>query len=305
MRDLFIRLLTLSTYIGYVGLFLSACSNDTDNELMRPSKITFTLNQPVNEFLDENSLDQSIAIRQPMGVNFFQYRWPSANKGTLQFDYESYSFELPFAVRYTGNADENKQPYIIRKNHLSAAFSQDSKIMHEDACRYLMNFVRELEAKGWKRYNYHDDPRLLGKEAVSYAIDHDMYPLPERYNLTMEEWMTIDTLRFAYYAGNAFLKFEVSRNAQKKDIDKLGEYYLSMTIFDRESEIMQHLSTEQRKDWKNAKQWQEIMKRNYFERYKREAILEAKGYTIDRNYKDPITHPADPVVFDPETYVPN
>ena len=50
---------------------------------------------------------------------------------------------------------------------------------------------------------------------------------------------------------------------------------------------------EQRDTWKQH--WIAVIKKLKTRRYKIEAELRDKGYTIDTSYQDPIIHPDDPI----------
>ena len=229
-------------------------------------------------------------MNHPSGVYAYKTHWDDPHKlGLVKYVQGKYSFDLDNALIVTGLGDKDGAESGVDNWDVSFNPSSSRIISYEEARDKIAALLGKLRSAGWVRYKDTSDPRLIGKEAMSYALTKSgaLYSIDSTYTPSIEEWKGLMAVepRWYFYADGVFLTLSVSY--QSSGADGMG-YYLSdvqiSTASDNYSPYFSD-SIERRRHWE--KYLSDELKSAVEERSKREAELEAQGYTIDTTYQAP------------------
>ncbi len=253
------------------------------------------LNMSPEKFATANQVDPKRGIdRQPAGLDFYSVRWSSTARGQVFLEHGPYSFAFPNTLRVTGTYDRafpDKGLFIF---DISGGMTAQSDIYHDEARLRFLEFLAMLKQKGWRRFISLRDPRLIGHQALQYALlkkpgrsipTNVLYSLPIDAEIDLNTWMQIEDNDWRMYAGDAIMKIGFRRDTSRLDLDKPSAYLFSYEIYNRQQLIREHLSFEERKQ--AAQIWPERKLELEEKRLQKEALLESQGYHIDRSYVGP------------------
>ncbi|GAA6169240.1 hypothetical protein [Sessilibacter corallicola] len=253
------------------------------------------LNMSPEKFATVNQVDPKRGVnRQPAGLDFYSVEWPSIPGGQVFLEHGPYSFAFSNTIRVTGTYDRaipSKGLYVF---NISGGMTAQSDIYHDEARLRFLEFLAMLKQKGWRRLIGLGDPRLIGHQALQYALlkkpgrsipTNVLYSLPIDVEIDLNTWMQIEDNDWRMYAGDAIMKIGFRRDTSRLDLDKPSDYFFRYEIYNRQQLIMNQLSSEERKQ--AAQIWPERKLELEEKRLQKEALLELQGYHIDRSYVDP------------------
>ncbi|MDR6498708.1 hypothetical protein J2785_001853 [Burkholderia ambifaria] len=229
-------------------------------------------------------------MNHPSGVYAYKTHWDDPKKlGLVKYVQGKYSFELDNALIVTGLGDKDSPESGVDNWDISFNPSPSRIISYEEARDRIAALLGRLRSAGWVRYIEASDPRLVGKEAMTYALSKSgaLYSIDSTYTPSIEEWRRLVAVepRWYFYADGVFLTLSVSY--QSSGSDGMG-YYLSdiqvSTASDNYSPYFSD-SVERRRHWE--KYLSDELKSAAEERLKREVELKVQGYTIDTTYQAP------------------
>lgn len=256
--------------------------------------LKLSLGETSEQFISNNHSRYNISIdRQPAGLNFYRYRWPSGKPGAVCVSHADHSFLIPHVLSVTAREDAEQPALGLAKFSVNAALSHESAISHDQARARFMTFIRNLSELGWKPVITYESPRLSGEEAFRYYEEVAYYNLPPDYTPTLEEWMRIQRAYWQFHAGDVILKIQMMRDRKLMDADTLGAYFLAFTIYSKEELGKAYVSPSDRHRWQDL--WVDNIKKLKQIRYEKERELEERGFTIFTDYEEPLIHPEDPV----------
>jgi hypothetical protein len=280
------------------ALCLTACqpsvnANDhsTQTQEARMSEpVTFYIGQDGHAL--NKTAPNSRVDKQPAGLNFYQVDWPVKAPGILRFEHGQYSFTIPNAFGVMGTEDIDLPNEHIQDFSLDFGLTTASGIAHEEARDKIFAILKDLQAKGWKRYIYRSSARLKGKETW-VADDGSYFSLDTSYVPTMKEWMSLTPRpSFMFYADGVILDFTFERDSERMDVNQLGGYFLTMNISSERLDLRQmsgygEWTAQERKerDWRAF--LPAALKEAKATRAAEEAKLRKEGYHIDETYQDP------------------
>jgi hypothetical protein len=278
--------------IWWVTLSLCACTPPTEESRMN-SAIQINLGEFGHQFLQRNNLAAEYHIKkQPAGMNFYRYRWPSSADGTVIVEHGKYSFQIPHALSVVGTEDTEEIGAGLEIFNINAGITAADTIKHDDARKEFIKLLDNLLALGWKPSILYNSPRLTGEQAFRYYKEDDSYGVPPDYTPTLEEWMRIDFDNYYLYADDVFLEIRFRRGSESED-KNVAAYLLVIRLHSKEMEAKANFEGEERDQWQEL--WVDKIKLLKKERYKKEADLVKRGFTIYTDYDEPKIHPADPV----------
>lgn len=282
--------------------FLAACDNhsaqtnilDSDGS-MSPQLFTIKLGIQPHDFIQSNGLDAKKNVNeQPAGMNFYQHRWPSENRGSVFFEHGKYSFQLVNVLSVMGVENLDYPDKGLYEFSINAGGAPQSLDFHDAIRKRFLTFLQELKEKGWGSYLYYSDPRLLPDDAIKYVLTEDsFYAIPLGYSITLEQWMQFKDANWMLYADGVFLEITFNRDRNAMDPSGYGSYLFSYKLFGANERGANQMKSNDRPRWQEL--WVDKIKELKKLRYAKEAELIEKGYTIDTDYIDPKIHPADPV----------
>ncbi|WP_111640710.1 hypothetical protein [Marinimicrobium alkaliphilum] len=262
---------------------------------MEPNTVAVEIGMTGELFLEKNGLSPEDNVdRQPAGINFYQHRWRQDDLGIVQIHHGDYGFRIPFVLGFTGAENTERPDNGIGSFSVRAGITESSDVSHDEARITLMRFLSALRKKGWRPLIDYNQPRLGGEEAYQYFAKNRSFGTPADHHLTLEQWMALGRFANWYlYADDITLTIRFNRDRTRMDPDKAGAYLFSFDLSTTERRAKGYFSPEIRDDWQDL--WADKIRGFKRERLAKEAILEEKGFTINRDYQDPIIHPADPI----------
>ena len=277
-----------------LALLILIISCDQKGEELPMNPITIKIGESGEDFLQRNKLTGSAVVdKQPAGLNFYEYDWPSSALGKVRLDHGSHSFEIPFVLGITGTEDTALMNEGITKFQLRAGVTADDTLPHDEARRELIKLIDKLVTLGWKRFIFYQEPRLTAQDAFKLHLNDDTYGLPLDYDPSLEEWMAIGVGRWYLYAGDIFLQIEFRRDSKLMAPSQAGAYLLVLNFISAAEHAKSEFTGDDRNRWMDL--WINQIKALKKDRYKKEADLIKRGSTIYTEYAEPKIHPADPV----------
>lgn len=273
-------------------LLLTSCDQIAGEAPM--NTIAVKIGESGENFLRRNKLTGRANVdKQPAGLNFYEYGWPTKMPGKILVEHGSHGFEIPFVLGVTGTEDTESLENGITDFQIRAGITAADTVLHEEARQEFIKLLKKLDSLGWKPFIFYQQPRLSGEYAFRFSQGDGVYGLPLDYYPSLEEWMLIDVGRWYLYADGVFLKINFRRDRKLMTPTMPGAY---LVTFDFQT-VVEHAKSEfegdDRNHWKEL--WVNKIKSLKKERYEKETELTRRGFTIYTEYEEPKIHPADPV----------
>ncbi len=244
------------------------------------------------EFCERNGLDQKRNVnRQPAGLNFYRYGWPTDDRGTVTVEHGPHGFDVPDALSVMGTEDADRVETGFLDVSVGFSLLGGGSVSHAGVRDATYEFLADLQDRGWSQWHSHGSPRLRGREAFEYMTNDLVYSAPLDYEPTLEEWLGEYTIRWSLHANGVFLTLQFRRNSQKMEPDEPGEYYFRMNLESRDQRGRSYFEGEDRDRWEAL--WPALSAERRTRRAESEAALREAGATIDESYTDPELLPND------------
>ena len=302
------KLLTVS-YSLLLILSVTGCDTDTNKEENsnmngnKPSQpLVFTVGENPTDFIQRmKNVGQPIGVdRQPAGLNFYTIRSPQGTRQAARIEHGPYSFEIPPVMGFMGVESMRLPELGIKLLDFTFVRKDDGqKNTHEQAREFFIGYMKMLSDLGWQRFISPSEPRLLGPQSYQYILEEDHYYVPDlNVEPNLKTWKAMENSHiWTLYADNLFMEIKYRRKQdpsdQNKTPDESAYYIFSLEITTKDEYAKGYMDFENRATWKQH--WASEIKPLKTLRYKIEAELRDKGYTIDTSYQDPIIHPDDPI----------
>ena len=302
------KLLTVS-YSLLLILSVTGCDTDTNKEENsnmngnKPSQpLVFTVGENPTDFIQRmKNVGQPIGVdRQPAGLNFYTIRSPQGTRQTMRIEHGPYSFDIPPVMSFLGTEDMDFPESGINDLDFTFVRKDDGqKNTHEQAREFFIGYIKMLSDLGWQRFISPSKPRLSGPQSYQYILEGNDYYVPDlTVEPNLQTWKAMeDSHIWTLYADNLFMDIKYRRKQDPSDKNKTPDesayYIFSLEITTKDEFAKGYMKFEQRDTWQQH--WASEIKPLKTRRYKIEAELRDKGYTIDTSYQDPIIHPDDPI----------
>ncbi|MFW1798536.1 hypothetical protein ACG9YX_00600 [Acinetobacter nematophilus] len=240
---------------------------------------------------------QFVARTQPNSENplptstttFYKLRWHK-NPIDIQIEHGANTITLHHVIgALTGVANPSE---LISEYDISAGLSNDDIMSHDQARLTMLAIFKDLKQAGWQRYIRLSNPRLTGKDALTYASTHT-YDLDPDYVYTLDEWMQLeDGASWMLQANGIYLTIQMYREQKKMDPQQPGAYYVSYKFVSEKEYYAPYFKDDDlKKSAINTARWVSlypgVKKQMNQIREKTETELKAQGITIDESYQDP------------------
>jgi hypothetical protein len=284
------KMLGLCTSI-FVLFVLAGCQEKPMNK-----KIEFNMGDTDVVFMQRNGLDDGDIDKQPAGINFIEGDFPKEDLGMVSITSASEVFYLYNVYGFVGSVDMDDPSKKIFRFKVRWNFYEGSGGSHEEARTYLLGLFEDLVNKGWRYYIYESDPRLSGKDSYKYYDENRNITvnIDPSYKLTLDEWMSLGaSMTWQLFNEEAHLSIRMDRDSSAMKIGEPGAYIFSLSLSPIEIIGQNAVGPDHRNEWEDY--WVKVTKEYKTMRYQTEKELEEQGYTIFREYQEPIIHPEDPV----------
>ena len=302
------KLFTVS-YSLLLILSVTGCDTDTNkkessrmngNESSQP--LVFTVGENPTDFIQRmKNIRQPIGVdRQPAGLNFYTMKSQQGTRQVARIEHGQYSFDIPPIMKYMGTEDADLPELGIKLLRFTFVRKDDGqKNTHEQAREFFIGYIKMLSDLGWQRFITPSKPRISGSQSYQYILEEKQRYVPDLdIEPSLKTWKAMENTHiWTLYADDLFMKIKYRREQdpsdQHKTPDESAYYIFSLEITTKDEFAKGYMDFENRATWKQH--WASEIKPLKTLRYKIEAELRDKGYTIDTSYQDPIIHPDDPI----------
>ncbi len=270
------------------------------NESSQP--LVFTVGENPTDFIQRmKNIRQPIGVdRQPAGLNFYTIDAPQGTRKIARIEHGPYSFEIPPVMGFMGVESMRLPELGIKLLDFTFVRKDDGqKNTHEQAREFFIGYIKMLSDLGWQRFITPSKPRISGSQSYQYILEEKQRYVPDLdIEPSLETWKAMENTHiWTLYADDLFMKIKYRREQdprdQNKSPDESAYYIFSLEITTKDEYAKGYMDFENRDTWQQH--WASEIKPLKTLRYKIEAELRDKGYTIDTSYQDPIIHPDDPI----------
>ena len=286
--------------------FVFNVSNKEENSNMKGNKpfqpLVFTVGENPTDFIQRmKNVGQPIGVdRQPAGLNFYTMKSQQGTRQVARIEHGQYSFDIPPIMKYMGTEDADLPELGIKLLRFTFVRKDDGqKNTHEQAREFFIGYIKMLSDLGWQRFITPSKPRISGSQSYQYILEGNDYYVPDlTVEPSLETWKAMENTHiWTLYTDGLFMKIKYRREQDPSDKNKTPDesayYIFSLEITTKDEFAKGYMDFENRATWKQH--WASEIKPLKTLRYKIEAELRDKGYTIDTSYQDPIIHPDDPI----------
>ena len=264
----------------------SRSSTIADQATMADTPATIALGDPKN--FDLRAPGAGVD-RQPVGMHFYERKWPMKALGSVRYLQGRRSFDIPWVSGVMGSSDPERPEQGIYSWDVTAFAMQEPRVSHELARNRLFGMFRAMLMVGWRPFVEVGDPRLFGAQAVRYLLqDGGLVYLDGSYLPTMEQWMKLNEHLpyWCFWADGVYLSVQVVDEPALRDPAVEGVYMFSITLESEAPHFWPYFDKVE-----DMRRWKELvpaeLARVAATRPGKEAALRRQGYVIDENYRDP------------------
>ncbi|MDP9603228.1 UNVERIFIED_ORG: hypothetical protein J2W38_003017 [Variovorax paradoxus] len=222
------------------------------------------------------------------GLKFYSLDWTAKNPGQLTVRNGSSEIQLDVVLGAMGTFDDEYPGEGLSKIVITTGLSRGETIAHDEARQQFFALLKKIQNAGWKRWIYPGDPRLSGEESFRYQIAEDdtFYSLDQSYLPPLGTWMKLSNRsQWKFFLNDAVLSVRFSRDQDRMKSDLPGAYIVWLELESKNEVQRSEFQGEERRKWKTL--YPGARQKQLAERAKQEKKLQARGYKVDANYKNP------------------
>ena len=266
-------------YPGLVPLF-------ANQPAMTDSPATIALGDPSN--FDLRAPGAGID-RQPVGMHFYERKWPIRDLGNVRYLQGRHSFDVPWVSGVMGSFNPDRPEQGIYAWDVSAFAMPGDRVPHALARDRLFALFEQLLCAGWRRCLLTSEPRLRGAEALHYFLQQGgHYPLDPAFPLDLDQWMKVnESLPYwQFWADGVYMDVQVIDEPALRHPERPGVYMFSITLESEPPHFWKYF-----RNVDDMHRWKELIPAKLASyshlRPRAEAELRRQGYVIDETYRDP------------------
>lgn len=212
----------------------------------------------------------------------------------IRFKHGEHSFMLPDNSHVLASSQEGNGWGVTSIEVDAEFYRSDQPNKHLQARKKFLELLRELQAKGWKRYYYPGGARISDKIDI-FQNGKDVYI---GYEPSEQEWLNVftqglESLSYELYADGVILS--ISLNADSNEYWQGYSIYKISMEFDALEYKFQDYSGVYERDNNDRfipAKWlpmvEEVLHSNDKYRMEKERELKMQGIKIDESYQDPL-----------------
>ena len=212
----------------------------------------------------------------------------------IRFKHGEHSFMLPDNSQVLASSQEGNG-WGVTSIEVDAEFYRSNRPdKHFQARKKFLGLLRELQAKGWKRYYYPGGARMVDKIDIFQGGEYVYID----YEPSEQEWLNVftqglESLSYELYADGVLLS--ISLNADSNEYWQGYSIYKISMEFDALEYKFQDYSGVYKRDNDDRfipAKWlpmvEEVLQSNDKYRMEKERELKRQGIKIDESYQDPL-----------------
>ena len=212
----------------------------------------------------------------------------------IRFKHGEHSFMLPDNSHVLASSQEGNGWGVTSIEVDAEFYRSDRPDKHLQARKKFLGLLRELQAKGWKRYYYPGGARMADKIDIFQGGEYAYID----YEPSEQEWLNVftqglESLSYELYADGVILS--ISLNADSNEYWQGYSIYKISMEFDALEYKFQDYSGVYKRDNDDRfipAKWlpmvEEVLQSNDKYRMEEERELKRQGIEIDESYQDPL-----------------
>ena len=212
----------------------------------------------------------------------------------IRFKHGEHSFMLPDNSHVLASSQEGNGWGVTSIEVDAEFYRSDRPDKHFQARKKFLGLLRELQAKGWKRYYYPGGARMVDKIDIFQGGEYVYID----YEPSEQEWLNVftqglESLSYELYADGVILS--ISLNADSNEYWQGYSIYKISMEFDALEYKFQDYSGVYKRDNDDRfipAKWlpmvEEVLQSNDKYRMEKERELKRQGIKIDESYQDPL-----------------
>ena len=212
----------------------------------------------------------------------------------IRFKHGEHSFMLPDNSHVLASSQEGNGWGVTSIEVDAEFYRSDQPDKHLQARKKFLGLLRELQAKGWKRYYYPGGARMADKIDI-FQNGEDVYI---DYEPSEQEWLNVftqglESLSYELYADGVILS--INLNADSNEYWQGYSIYKISMEFDALEYKFQDYSGVYKRDNNDRfipAKWlpmvEEVLHSNDKYRMEKEREMKIQGIKIDESYQDPL-----------------
>lgn len=212
----------------------------------------------------------------------------------IRFKHGEHSFMLPDNSHVLASSQEGNGWGVTSIEVDAEFYRSDQPDKHLQARKKFLELLRELQAKGWKRYYYPGGARMADKIDI-FQNGEDVYI---DYEPSEQEWLNVftqglESLSYELYADGVILS--INLNADSNEYWQGYSIYKISMEFDALEYKFQDYSGVYKRDNNDRfipAKWlpmvEEVLHSNDKYRMEKEREMKIQGIKIDESYQDPL-----------------
>lgn len=228
------------------------------------------------------------ANEKNISLNFYTIDWNAKDPGTVVLKQGSSSILIEDVLGVSGTFNTSFPKEGLSSYDVSFGLSIAETMSHDEARLRFYELLRRLQKAGWQRWIYQASARLSSAEALRYKLanPYTADALDPGYLPSLEDWMKlIDGTSWEFYQDGVYMEIYLYRDRDRMKVDEPGAYFIKLSIEAFDSK-WRTLFPE-----KDRHQWRELLPRmredEAAQRQAEEEKLQAAGYKIDTEYRNP------------------
>ncbi|MFT4249556.1 MAG: hypothetical protein QM581_16215 [Pseudomonas sp.] len=237
------------------------------------------------------------------GSKFYTIDWSRPNLGEVTLKNGTSQVVFAHALGIMGSYNEDFPHDGLARYSLYLGLSATGTIAHDQARLQFYDMLNRLLKAGWQRYLDDAEPRLANAESIRRLLETttSITTLDPGYLPTLPEWMTLkERSSWQFYKDHVYMDVRLSRDQNRMDPNLPGAYFVNISLESYASKWRTLFGEADRP------RWRELLldeKENAAQaRTKTERQLQAKGYHIDTDYRNPDEN--EPLIDAPHSSTP-
>ncbi len=284
-----------SLWFVTVFIFLSGCDNNESKMTVNNSNVELSLYAPAQETINNSAVRFSKECMENLGVCWYKIRRSANEKDLPSVTIQSAGSKISFqhAIGVTVVIDDKIGKNIENIGVTLRALPDNST--HEENRDFIINLLKDINAAGWRRFYFPEDPRISGSQAAKIDVPGKILGRPvsnhpwldPNYNIDIDHWLKSGPMyKWYFYHNDQYLSLMAWRRDSNDNPDKTGTYLITLDLrSEREFWLAGIVDKQDRANWKALlpKRIDEYHAlRSALEKQAREA-----GIEIDETYQDP------------------
>jgi len=222
------------------------------------------------------------------GSRFYSVDWERPRLGavTLKNGDTQHTFDLALGVMGSYNEDYPQEG--LSRYSLYLGLSETGTMSHDQARTNFYEMLDRIQKAGWKPLIRQTQPRLKGADALRYQLATSLAPgsLDPNFELSLQDWMTLeDDSPWKFYKDGVYMDIRLSRDPKRMKVDEPGAYFVSISLESYQTFWRTTFKEQDRARWRDL--LPAVRERQRDTRAEAEKKLQAEGYRIDTDYRNP------------------